>query len=399
MAGSISAASGGKASSSDLSSSNVLTPGVSSFLSSRSYTTTKPKAYINWVVFDEQFQYVSGSSNFEQVGNSNETPDIDVFFDNLQVTHIRGPILEETHYYPFGLTMSGISSKAAGSLENKRKFNKGSELQNKEFSDGSGLEWYATQFRMYDPQIGRWHVIDPKPNYDVSLYSAFENNPILHNDPLGDTSRPVWHAPMVYTGATAKGFVFGLNGQYQLISTKKGVGITDSKLVNPKNNKGGQVVVRTDAPHKGHPTPHINQNPLATGKPDPHTPISNTTFKALGAAGQTLEAVGKIAKPVAIITDAVQLGDAVRTDIQQGTGGDNTIVTGSRVAGGWGGAALGAAGGAKLGAGIGTLFGPGPGTAIGGFVGSVIGGIAGAIFGSNGGEAAGEKIVEIKNDD
>lgn len=193
-----------KGSFTDLISTNALNPGLTSFVNSTgTYNTARPKAFVNWVLLDEQFNLVSNGSGFEQVGASNaftvhqrsnltmsssgylyiyvsnETSNIPVFFDNLQLTHVHGPLIEETHYYPFGLPMVGISSKALGLVENRSKFN-GKEIQNNEFYDGSGLEMYDFKYRLYDMQLGRFFNQDRlADNFAyMSPYQFCSNNPI-----------------------------------------------------------------------------------------------------------------------------------------------------------------------------------------------------------------------------
>jgi RHS repeat-associated protein len=108
---------------------------------------------------------------------SNETERRDVFFDNIVVQHYPGPLVEETHYYPFGLTMTGISSNAANMTLNKEK-----TFQGQRFDDELGLKWIQFKWRNHDPQIGRFFEIDPlAEDYEYNSTYAFSENKVTNH--------------------------------------------------------------------------------------------------------------------------------------------------------------------------------------------------------------------------
>jgi RHS repeat-associated protein len=49
---------------------------------------------------------------------------------------------------------------------------------------GNGNSYY-TEFRQYDPRLGRWFSIDPIIHPWMSPYTAFDNNPVFFVDPFG----------------------------------------------------------------------------------------------------------------------------------------------------------------------------------------------------------------------
>lgn len=228
----------------------------------------RPKAFLNVIFFDEQFVFDKNSSYSEQIGTtnpgqivialgsakqakkngycyiyiSNETNDM-VYFDNFTLNHERGPVLEETHYYPFGLSMSGIGSKAGGLTAIKNKYST-KELQNKEFADGSGLDWYDFGARNYDPQVGRWWSNDPKADkyYLFSTYSYVANNPLKFIDPNGEDIKPVGTAAEIRQINSALAIVAKTNPEaYKTIKDAKQVFIIKiGELVRKEvNNETG----------------------------------------------------------------------------------------------------------------------------------------------------------------
>lgn len=177
----------------------------------------------------------------------------------------------------------------------------------------------------------------------------------------------------------------------------------DPRYQNVLNERDGQIVRQTSlgerhvdvaATQKG-ARPEMNKvvevesklgrASLTTGKngtaeqvaKDAERLAANAKIRGVGTA---LETVGKVARPIGLAVDAVQLGSAFHAD------GDKIGDKTQHAAGSLAGGAAGAWAGAEAGAAVGTL--------VGGPVGTVVGGLAGAAIGGFVGSNAGEKAVD-----
>lgn len=174
-------------------------------------TSGTPQAYLTVLFFDERFNLVPASNGGvvqQQVASSwtTTTPaigwnnikapkngyvfiyvsnrsDQTVYFDNLVISLTAGNIIEENHYYPFGLKIAAICSKklgdaGEGALKNNYLYN------DKELFDDGGLNWYDYGFRNYDPQIGRFPQLDPLTDSypELTPYQYAGDEPISNID-------------------------------------------------------------------------------------------------------------------------------------------------------------------------------------------------------------------------
>jgi RHS repeat-associated protein len=112
---------------------------------------------------------------------------------------------------------------------------------------------YSTEFRQYDPRIGKWFSIDPKMSAWESPYVSMVNNPLLYSDIMGDTikygPRTVLTIKPQIDKLKSESIFF--NAVYEYLNNSKTVYIV-------KNGEGTNTLKRANGKFIPHPQKNYN---------------------------------------------------------------------------------------------------------------------------------------------
>lgn len=116
----------------------------------------------------------------------NEGKPLETFRKNLKVVYAKSGFTEKKalNYSTFGSLMPG---RYTGGNQYRYSY-QGSEKDD-EITGVEGSH-YTTYFREIDTRLGRMWSVDPVFQPWQSSYNSMDNNPILYNDPLGNTVKP-----------------------------------------------------------------------------------------------------------------------------------------------------------------------------------------------------------------
>jgi RHS repeat-associated protein len=95
-----------------------------------------------------------------------------------------GEILQEQHYYPYGLTMGGLNYTS--DVLTTLSYGRDPHLYTAKELTKRDLNLYNFGARWYDMSLGRWMVHDPAYQF-ASPYLAMGNNPVSFIDPDGES--------------------------------------------------------------------------------------------------------------------------------------------------------------------------------------------------------------------